>query len=95
MKQLLSAIEEKKLVISKNAEQWHSAVKKCLGRFVGGNATVSSLFDRMDFTTYPPSGRKGGVDYYLVLRTVQNAWWQMSVATPRGRFLPESAPTIW
>ena len=50
------AIEEKKLVISKMQSSGMSAVKKCLGRFVDGNAT--QFHCSIVWTLQPPTQQR-------------------------------------
>ena len=60
------AVNEEKLVVSKNAAQWHESCEKVFGEICRRQCyTVAALFDRIDFTTYPPNSEEGGADYYM------------------------------
>ena len=60
------AVDQEKLVVSKNAEEWHKSCEKVFGEICRRQCyTVAALFDRIDFTTYPPNSEEGGADYYM------------------------------
>ena len=60
------ATKDESLVVAKNAEKWHEACEKVFGEICRRQCyQLSALFDRMDYTRYPPSAEEGGADYYL------------------------------
>ena len=62
-------MKEEKLITSQNAETWFKECESYLGIICRREChTLSNLFDRMDYSFYPPSSENGGVDYYLTVR---------------------------
>ena len=54
------------LVVNKNAEEWFKECETYLGEICLHQCrTLANLFDRMDYSFYPPNSDNGGVDYYL------------------------------
>ena len=52
--------------VAKNAEIFFEKCEKYIGNICRHEChTLSNLFDRMDYTSYPPNSENGGVDYYM------------------------------
>ena len=61
-----TAMENEKLMVSKNAETWDVECESYFGEICRRQChLLSNLFDRMDYSTYPPNSNEGGADYYL------------------------------
>jgi hypothetical protein len=62
-------MKEEKLITSQNAATWFKECESYLGIICRREChTLSNLFDRMDYSFYPPNSENGGVDYYLTVR---------------------------
>ena len=60
------ATNHEELVVSQNADKWHESCEKIFGEICRRQCyTIAALFDRIDFTRYPPNSIEGGADYYL------------------------------
>ena len=59
-------LKDESTTVAKNAEMFFEKCEKYIGNICRHEChTLSNLFDRMDYTSYPPNSENGGVDYFM------------------------------